>query len=292
MTNVVIGVDLGGLYENAVLLLKKLEFNDLKPHWVHCVESVLPGGDYAPIGPSHPIGQIMEDRASAGRELLANAQLTLPGGEAKLFHGDPVRILKEESEKVSADLVVVGSERKGYFGSLFFGSVTKGLLTHSTTDFLVVKKAPISEGKLKVVLATDHSPYADQCVDELIRINPRGFGEIHVITAAAPNLPSYVGDSHHQAPDIQEAIIDWEKMLHHRSEAIAEKLKALAPTVTISVKQGHANDVISNRMKEVGADLLIMGAKGHGFLERLGVGSVSFHQVVNDEHSVLLLRAP
>lgn len=37
-------------------------------------------------------------------------------------------------------------------------------------------------------------------------------------------------------------------------------------------------------------ELLILGAQGHGFWERLTVGSVSFHQAIAESHSVLMLR--
>jgi len=34
-----------------------------------------------------------------------------------------------------------------------------------------------------------------------------------------------------------------------------------------------------------------MGAHGHGMVERLTIGSISFYQVVAEPHSVLVLRA-
>ena len=44
-------------------------------------------------------------------------------------------------------------------------------------------------------------------------------------------------------------------------------------------------------MAEEQADLLILGSHGHGALERLALGSVSFHQVVATPHNVLVVRA-
>jgi hypothetical protein len=37
--------------------------------------------------------------------------------------------------------------------------------------------------------------------------------------------------------------------------------------------------------------LLILGAQGYGFWERLMVGSISFHQAIAEPHPVLILRA-
>jgi hypothetical protein len=43
-------------------------------------------------------------------------------------------------------------------------------------------------------------------------------------------------------------------------------------------------------MLDTKSDLLVLGAQGHGFLARLRMGSKSFHQVVSERYSVLVLR--
>jgi nucleotide-binding universal stress UspA family protein len=52
------------------------------------------------------------------------------------------------------------------------------------------------------------------------------------------------------------------------------------------------NDAIKQTMQEFNAQLLIVGAHGHGFFERMMLGSIALHQVVAEPHSVLVLRAP
>jgi nucleotide-binding universal stress UspA family protein len=49
--------------------------------------------------------------------------------------------------------------------------------------------------------------------------------------------------------------------------------------------------VIGEVMREKAADLLVIGAQGTGVLERLFVGSVAMHQVVNEPWNLMLLRA-
>jgi hypothetical protein len=44
-------------------------------------------------------------------------------------------------------------------------------------------------------------------------------------------------------------------------------------------------------MDAMSADLLILGAKGHGFLERITMGSVSLRQAIAGMYSTLILRA-
>ena len=44
-------------------------------------------------------------------------------------------------------------------------------------------------------------------------------------------------------------------------------------------------------MRTANADLLVIGAEGHSFVERLSVGSVALDEVSNSEFSVLVMRA-
>ncbi|RYG31629.1 universal stress protein, partial [bacterium] len=45
-------------------------------------------------------------------------------------------------------------------------------------------------------------------------------------------------------------------------------------------------------MSETGSDLLILGARGHGLIERLLIGSLALHVVVAEPYSVMVLRLP
>ena len=76
------------------------------------------------------------------------------------------------------------------------------------------------------------------------------------------------------------------------SAKVAEKLKSIAPEVNVIVQEGESNEVIRNTMTSSDADLLIMGAQGHGFLDRLVIGSTSHHHFVAEPYPVLLLRLP
>jgi hypothetical protein len=45
-------------------------------------------------------------------------------------------------------------------------------------------------------------------------------------------------------------------------------------------------------MRETESQLLILGAKGHSLLERLSLGSVSYHFAIGEAVNLLILRAP
>jgi nucleotide-binding universal stress UspA family protein len=55
--------------------------------------------------------------------------------------GTPDKILLEAAEEWQADLIVVGSHGRGFWGRMLLGSVTDALVHHAPCSVLVVRKA-------------------------------------------------------------------------------------------------------------------------------------------------------
>ena len=58
--------------------------------------------------------------------------------------GAPEQILIEEAKEWNADLVVVGSHGRGFWGRMLLGSTTDALVHHAPCSVLVVRKQPHS----------------------------------------------------------------------------------------------------------------------------------------------------
>jgi nucleotide-binding universal stress UspA family protein len=56
------------------------------------------------------------------------------------------------------------------------------------------------------------------------------------------------------------------------------------------VVEGTVEESIHRVMSDLKADLLIVGSQGHGFIDRIVVGSTSLHEVIGENYPVLLLR--
>jgi nucleotide-binding universal stress UspA family protein len=92
-------------------------------------------------------------------------------------------------------------------------------------------------------------------------------------------------------PDLAVDAETWvSENLLKRNQTVADRLGAVGIEASPMVIDGHPNAAIHQAMGETEADLLILGAQGHGFIERLAMGSVSFYQAVSERHSVLILR--
>ncbi len=286
----VIAVDLGKTVTNGVELLRRLAFPHLEVTLVHVVEPLLADGTFPELGSTHPMTEILAEMRAAGERACQELGEELEGAAESVAHehgfGDPSTILSGVARKHGADLIVVGSTRKGAFGSLFMGSVTKGLAVHGDRPVLIGKRPVRKPGRLTAVLATDHSPYMARCVERLLNFAPAGLGHVHVLTATNPPPVHLATDDEALAQALDTA----REALVSANRGLADRLHAVAPEVTEEVAVGHPNEAIAAAMARTDADLLILGAQGHGFLERLFVGSVALHQVVHEPHDLLLLR--
>jgi nucleotide-binding universal stress UspA family protein len=289
-----LGIDDAGTYDVALGMIAKLGFPNLQATLLHCVESVLPDGSFPAVTSGHVLAQMIDEREAAGRETLKAAQEKLASlgvtAETRIEQGSPSVGVLRVADEIGADLIMVGCSNKGRWGTLFFGSVSQAVVTGSRRHLAVVKTVPPEDRPLKAVFATDHSEYANRCLEALLELAPKGIGELHVLTANEVDAGT-AAMLVRGMPDLAGDAEGWiaEKLLE-RNRGVASRFQAIGIEAAPLVINGHPNEAIRQAMEETGADLLILGAQGHGFIERLTVGSVSFYQAVSEKHSVLILR--
>lgn len=139
-------------------------------------------------------------------------------------------------------------------------------------------------GNKRIVVGVDGSPSSMKALRWAVRQAGLTGAEVEAVTAWS--YPAGYG----MAPLVGDEAVDFEgdagKIL---AEAIAE-VSGDAPGVAItsSVVEGHAADVLLRMAK--GADLLVVGSRGHGGFAGMLLGSVSQHCVQHARCPVLVLR--
>jgi len=112
-------------------------------------------------------------------------------------------------------------------------------------------------------------------VEKLLSLSPSGIVEI-VVTAVISR-----GDA--KVQEWQRA--EMKKQVDHIVRRLSPVAKCRA-----RLEVGRVGDELARVLKEEGAELMILGAQGHGFLERFVMGSVSLEQAVKRPYSVLVLK--
>ncbi len=291
---VLLGIDTYNAYPPAIQMVLNLGLPGVEVDLMHVIESVLPDGVFPEVRENHPLMQMYREHERQGQEALDSAAGALgeAGIKSRTFlqKGDVAKTLIEHADKERCELVAARTALKGYYGSLFFGSVAKGLVIGAHQSILIVKGEDLQPKRLNVVFATDHSPYCDRCVDLLAAMAPKGIAHVTVMTANEMSA-GIAGLLVNDLPDLKDVAPHWiQEKIEERNQAICEKLAPLGAKCESRIVDGHPNEAIKQVMEETKADLLIIGAQGHGFFERLTIGSKSFHQVVSEPYSVLVLR--
>ena len=249
---VLVGVDLSGSYRPVLDFLIRLQFSSLEVHLLHCVEAIVPDGFVPGQVPTSGLSEIYEELRRDGAVELDHAASRLSS------KGIPVTT-------------------HGAWESFFFGSVAKALVQAAPCSVLVLKSENLGSGEVSAVLATDHSPYMDQCLAEFKRLRPH-LGSLTVV-CAEDRLPILAGSE-------EKALVEYRQ----KTESLAEDLSALVPATQGRYVDDHLRNAIRSVMTDSKAELLLMGAQGHRFLDRIMLGSQSFAQVVVEPHNVLVLR--
>lgn len=280
---VVVGVNHDS-YHSALDLIASLAIPSTELALVHVVESPL---EDLPRIEFDPVREWLQQLEDDGRRALEEARKSLQGADfqitTEVLHGDTPRVLIEKGKAWGADLIAIGSTRKGHWGALFYGSVTKAVAAGAEQSVLVAKRSPVSEGGLRVVVATDHSEYFNRCYERFLAWNVQGIRSATVLTSVSPRKQQ---DAHR----FKEAFDALRKDATEKSEALCSQLRQRGIESKRVVSSAPPQEAISEAMREEQADLLILGAQGHGFWDRVRLGSVSYYEVIATDHNVLVLR--
>jgi nucleotide-binding universal stress UspA family protein len=209
-----------------------------------------------------------------------------------LMSGGKAEGLSTAADDERSDLIAVACDLKKPIDRLLSGSLAQTLALAAHQSVMIARHERRTNEPVRAVFATDHSAYANGCVDLLLSWNPMGFEHIEVLTAW-----SAVG--HEAAVAGSKVLVDQDEVTTFVSRKVAAKTDAVAErfrTAGISASgrtvEAEINRVIHETMVETRADLLIIGARGHGFWDRPVLGSTAMHQVGAEPHSILILRQP
>jgi nucleotide-binding universal stress UspA family protein len=146
---------------------------------------------------------------------------------------------------------------------------------------------------MKILLSTDGSVYSNAAVKEVANRSFPANTKVCIISVyqktSQINILEPMGVSHEYYAEIdQKAFKAAEKI----TENAAKIIHAKNPTLIITTKviEGTPKSSILEESETFGADLIIVGSRGHGTIETLLLGSVSQGVALHAKCSVEIVR--
>jgi nucleotide-binding universal stress UspA family protein len=141
-------------------------------------------------------------------------------------------------------------------------------------------------GIKRIVVAVDTSDYSEMVVARASAIAIAFSAEIHVISVVElPKLIMSEADI-----GIQDVRRYEKEFQEHQKKLIDEYLKGHDLHIESRVLHGDPSGKILSYANEIGADLIVMGSKAYGKVQRLLLGGVSEDVVRNAKCPVMIAR--
>jgi nucleotide-binding universal stress UspA family protein len=201
--------------------------------------------------------------------------------------GYPEWAVVKEADKFKADLIVIGSQGRGSVGRLALGSVSLKVLSEAHCSVRVARQSPHrKEGDnspLRIVVGIDGSPDSKLAVEAIAERRWQPESQIRLVTAVEPVFQPGVYENY---SSLEKDIQDAEEI----QQPAVERLKSAGLQISSVVRPGRAKNVLLKEAEEWNADSIFIGAKGHRFLERILLGSVSYSIAARADCSVEVVR--
>ncbi len=249
----------------------------------------LPAGGHA----ARLIGQDAIDRFAADQADVVG-RLSEPGRDvdAVLLRDRPASGLVAHAREFSADLLVVGSRGHGPIESLLLGSVAAEVVDHAGIPVLAARRPSLQT----VVFATDGSATAMAAENILATWPIFETTPIRVVSVADVVRPWTAGIAPTMYAQVLKAYADdMNKAESHHlaiADAAARRLSEAGRQADPEVRRGDAAAQVMAAAQESGADLVVVGSRGHTGLKRMLLGSVARNVVTGSDASVLVVHDP
>ncbi len=294
-----VGVDGEGLYRSAIDLLSRLRFSGNRATLAHVEAATGVVGNPGPmVYDFRSAAEIDDVLHTVGRRWLEEASVAAKtaglGDAPKTAYiiGNASATLLDLADKERADLVAIGSHGRGPTESFFLGSVGRAFAIGAHQSFLIARGQTESNGPVRAVFATDASEYADRCFARLLDMDPQGLAHVTIVTALDPSIENELAAAVGCDDRTASSVTDAEDCLRRHGAEGVTRLAAKGISANFRFVQGHPAAALRETMTDTDSELMILGARGHGLLDRVFIGSLALHAVVAESYSVLVLRMP
>ena len=228
------------------------------------------------------------------RRFLAPARQARIDHEVEVSEGDPWRKILASAEEMPADLVVMGTHGRSGLERLFLGSVAEKLIRRLPCPVLTVSH---EEGRTwatpglvsRILCATDFSETSAEALSFALALAAMNQAEITLLHVVE-SVPDFGDAMFPSLPTVTSLREDQELTAGRRLQQALGDAEGKAARVEVRVAAGGAYKEILRLAVEDRADLIVIGAQGHGPIEHLLSGSNAQHVIRRATCPVLTVR--
>jgi nucleotide-binding universal stress UspA family protein len=298
---ILIGVDGSAASLSAVRYVGRLLEEETDPLYLYYSPPTIRVGDASLMDPEtlrrleQSLLDAVFDRAKEQLPLAHRQRVVTIQGAHKAKHG-----LLAAADEHRADLIVVGTHGTRRFDWLRVGSVSRAVAQSATVPVLVVRQpeSAAAEDEFRVLVAMDRTELAGFTKQFIQRFGWPAGTRGDVLTV----YESYMGE----VPEwLQETLVResglppgerFEPFAADKQRALEEVsqwCQGLPPSFRgepAQLVEGHAAQAILERLNSTPYDLVIVGARRHGVVGRMLLGSTSYAVMNHAPCSVLIVH--
>jgi nucleotide-binding universal stress UspA family protein len=202
--------------------------------------------------------------------------------------GNPIEEILRAARRAPADLIVLGAKGHSGLGLMLLGSVSQGVVQHSTLPVLIVR--PDVERVSKVLIGYDDSPEAKKAIGFLGRMPLPTDVEIILSYVDTP-FPKAQRNSRRGSMAAAEAAADRRNDVEEAAlSTAARRLSEQGYRVSTEVLRGNAAPELDESARKHHAGLVIVGSRKPAPARHYLIGSTAEKLVRHAEASVLVVR--
>jgi len=199
------------------------------------------------------------------RDLAASLDVSMPI-DAGIGHGGPAEVLLAAA--ADAATLVVGNRGRGGFARLLLGSTSTQCATHAAVPTIVVPAGTEAASCRRIVIGFDGSDNSMAALHWAVCFaDPGATVEVVWVWDATPLA---VGADAFFFPDASDLAVE---RFNHLVEPAVDRADARGVHLERSFVRGRARSVLAESAAD--ADLVVVGARGHGAVGAAVLGSVS-----------------
>lgn len=209
----------------------------------------------------------------------------------RLLEGRSASEIVRLATQGDVDIVILGARGHGALERMLLGSVSAEVVDRAPCPVLVARRRPSS----RVLLGTDGSPDAQHAIDFMAASELWRGATVRV--ASVIDLPTtwWLGVTPMDAVAATEpsTSVQVEASRHGQevAQAAATQLAADGYIADAVVREGDSAGALVAEAVAWGADLIVVGTRGHGLLKRFLLGSTARNVLHHAPMSVLIVRA-